>query len=757
MGWQAVWKVSRATCDALNLRYPIFIYGTITQVYYEELNANILIEKVSNNDSKSQLPDQYDVPLIELFPTKSQENNALNIERTAEGIDSLRFFYKNLWRPWDYEYDSDIIWSKYLEGRIKFYLDLVSKKMSKQVTVYIKNLLEEANYVFKRKELLEEEIESSEIKEKNVLMLTQLHYRLNLLKNDLELFENSDFRHKIESYKLQSKKDGCYSIKRFSLNFQEQSNEVDTFIVVSEQEFKEIARFISNLKLNEKAIVVACHYLSDVFRRSSNVKEVYFSPGIHSLSYNETLFGNCNIFGTLYNCSLTAEDFGTTLLTLNGSFVFENLTFDCSNSNIGLKILEGNTILRNCLLIGNGVSSTQEGIMLLDDASLILENCTLKSLALGIQASKCSNIFLKNVTIENCQAGIHIISDVNISLDTVKFINNEKGILLNGLANGGIVKMIQNRPKDAKFEDLNKQNVLLLDNDHEDELNYEEDSYLISVKSRQRMYSSVYRPTCSYRDCKNKIATTKTYFELPSEHSRRETWIKNSGISEADAAKIILDRRPIFICEEHFDQRQMQYLQDGRKILLNHPNSNPIPWQPESNITGFPYDEQATQMLQIFESNNTEQDLYDYIFARNYAVQSETQAPTNEQLMILNQNYMLQAAQLQQQSQFITNNQTSHQLQQIRTNPTDRPKQQRRPRTLKPRTHFVSEEPEPPKKDVLCFSVKSNELLKDGVKTKTNNVNADPGSLDIEEQIETYYIMNDKNGKPLDINTIKEN
>lgn len=273
-----------------------------------------------------------------------------------------------------------------------------------------------------------------------------------------------------------------------------------------------------------------------------------------------------------------------------------------------------------------------------------------------------------------------------------------------------------------------------------------------------QVYSSVYRPTCSYRDCKNKIATSKTYFELPSEHSRREVWIKNSGISEAEAAKIILDRRPIFICEDHFDQRHMQYLQDGRKILLNHPSSNPVPWQPETNASGFPYDEQATQMLQIFESNNTEQDLYDYIFARNY-VQTEAQTPTNEQLMILNQNYMLQAAQLQQQSQLLASGQSSHQLQQIRTNTTDRPKQQRRPRTHKPKTQYVPEEPEPPKKDVLCFSVKSNELIKEGNKavaasTSSHPTNCDPGSLDIEEQIETYYIMNEKNGKQSDINTI---
>lgn len=178
-------------------------------------------------------------------------------------------------------------------------------------------------------------------------------------------------------------------------------------------------------------------------------------------------------------------------------------------------------------------------------------------------------------------------------------------------------------------------------------------------------------------------------------------------------------------------------------------------------------------MLQIFEQNNTEQDLYDYIFARNYVQPTESQAPTNEQLMILNQNYMLQAqAQLQQSQLFLTQTTAaaaataqsqSHQLQQMRTNTTDRPKQTRRPRNYnrQPKSQYVYEEPEPPKKDVLCFSVKNNELInKDGNKapigngssssaggSSSNTISTDGGTLDIEEQIETYFILNDKNDK----------
>lgn len=181
------------------------------------------------------------------------------------------------------------------------------------------------------------------------------------------------------------------------------------------------------------------------------------------------------------------------------------------------------------------------------------------------------------------------------------------------------------------------------------------------------MYSS-YRPTCYYRDCNNRNSNTKkNFFELPSDN-RRDLWLKNSGISDDEASRIILYRRPIWICEDHFEQKYMQMLPDGRKILLQHPCSVPVPFtsvvvkrssaaEKLADASGFSYDETATHMLQLFETTGgNESDLHDYFLARNY-IQSADQtsaavvAASNEQQLL--QNYMLQA-QLQQSQLFFS-------------------------------------------------------------------------------------------------------
>lgn len=76
------------------------------------------------------------------------------------------------------------------------------------------------------------------------------------------------------------------------------------------------------------------------------------------------------------------------------------------------------------------------------------------------------------------------------------------------------------------------------------------------------MYAS-YRPTCYYRDCKSRNSANKCYFELPSDN-RRDIWLRNSGISDEEASRIILYRRPIWICEDHFETKYMQQLPDGK-------------------------------------------------------------------------------------------------------------------------------------------------------------------------------------------------
>lgn len=87
-GWQAIWKINRATCEQYQIKYPTMVLGTVNNVYFQDLMADFSISMVQDDDV--HLPEIHEVPLEDLWPTIDQENSELNIERTADCIDELR-------------------------------------------------------------------------------------------------------------------------------------------------------------------------------------------------------------------------------------------------------------------------------------------------------------------------------------------------------------------------------------------------------------------------------------------------------------------------------------------------------------------------------------------------------------------------------------------------------------------------------------------------------------------------------------------
>lgn len=87
-GWQAIWKINRATCEQFKINYPTTVFGTVNNVYFQDLMADFAINAVQ--DDEVHLPEVHEVPLEDLWPTINQENPELMVERTADCIDELR-------------------------------------------------------------------------------------------------------------------------------------------------------------------------------------------------------------------------------------------------------------------------------------------------------------------------------------------------------------------------------------------------------------------------------------------------------------------------------------------------------------------------------------------------------------------------------------------------------------------------------------------------------------------------------------------
>lgn len=198
VGWQALWKIPRLTCQDLKIHYPTIVVVEAEQVDFNDLLALVKITAVQDD---IHLPEKYDVPLIELYPTQKQENKTLDMVGTASCIDQVRFFYNYLWMPWDLDDDENSDWvTLHLESRIRLFYDMKRGCVNKETCDVIRTLVREAREIQQNISKLEEsisdeeEIESCFMDDGKACQLMKLHFRLQQIKTEMEILENPAIR-----------------------------------------------------------------------------------------------------------------------------------------------------------------------------------------------------------------------------------------------------------------------------------------------------------------------------------------------------------------------------------------------------------------------------------------------------------------------------------------------------------------------------------------------------------------------------------
>lgn len=422
VGWQALWKIPRVICEELDLRFPTIVFGMVEQVLFKELKAIIVILAVQDEDV--HLPERQEVNLEDLWPTKVQENSALNIERTADCIDRLRFFYNHVWMPWDNDNDDDMNWvEKHLESRIRFCYDLKKKSMKRAMAVHIKTLLTEARYIQQRREYLEiglsddEELDDT-LDKTQITDLMRLHLRLAIIRSEIEMLENPEMRKIYEEIKFDDEK--C--VKR-GLDQKCSERGLIAYVVTEPYTFNKQMKYLSTVGkfVGEDKLVQMCPSLQDVLNICNPFDDIYLPPGRHSIKFLEYLNDDGKITGldstsVLGPSSETNEDEvvimslddDTILLIFDGNFTLSNLTLDCRNIRSGILVKNGKVTLNNCKILGDGKSSTQQGIVCSGKSELFLQDCVLENFSNGIVTNDWTTVTLTNCKINNCRIGIDV-------------------------------------------------------------------------------------------------------------------------------------------------------------------------------------------------------------------------------------------------------------------------------------------------------------------------------------------------------------
>lgn len=88
--------------------------------------------------------------------------------------------------------------------------------------------------------------------------------------------------------------------------------------------------------------------------------------------------------------------------------LIENITIDARNAQCAILVRSGKGILKNCRIIGDGFSSTHQGIIVLASAVVEIIDCEITGFCTSIVGNSGSTISLQNTEIHNVSYGMKI-------------------------------------------------------------------------------------------------------------------------------------------------------------------------------------------------------------------------------------------------------------------------------------------------------------------------------------------------------------
>ncbi|VEN43394.1 unnamed protein product, partial [Callosobruchus maculatus] len=94
-------------------------------------------------------------------------------------------------------------------------------------------------------------------------------------------------------------------------------------------------------------------------------------------------------------------------------------------------VRNGKLLLKNCKIIGDGKSSTPEGLIVLSGGEVDLDNCDISGFSEGIVGNSGSTIRMKNCSVSGVHVGMKVFEDCKVHIENTRIENcREYGIVL---------------------------------------------------------------------------------------------------------------------------------------------------------------------------------------------------------------------------------------------------------------------------------------------------------------------------------------
>lgn len=386
-GWLAVWKIPRPVCQDFGINFPTVVQILVENIDLNKLTAAVKIVAVLDD---IHLPEIHVVPLVELWPLKQQ--NQINIYNTSNALDIVRFFYINLYMPWD-EDTNDWV-EQHLQTRLQLFYDLKNGILPRGMAEHLRCLLTTAKH-------LQQQIEKEDCEEE----LIELQVSLLEIKKEVELLENPLARKVL--------------IKRAE-------NPEDTiggkcWLICNEGLVEEYLQFINEAKeeVADQKIRIAPS-ISDALDVAASGDVFILKRGSHEINH----MGALEAGGTLKSISGREE---TKITSSNNHIVFdlsadvllEGFTIN-SSAQSAILVRSGKVTLKNCKIIDDNYLYSRQGVTVLNGAAVELKNCILSGFQIAIIANKNSSVTLENCEITDVNYGLKIYDNCAVQLRNTK-------------------------------------------------------------------------------------------------------------------------------------------------------------------------------------------------------------------------------------------------------------------------------------------------------------------------------------------------
>ena len=414
-GWQAVWKIHRRACEAFNIPFPSIVLVFVLNVDFKDLTALVKVLAVQDD---IHIPDKHCVPLVQLWPTKDQDKSvALNLQSTANSLDMLKFFYNHLFMPWDYEDDDGIDWkTKHLEPRLRLYYDMKNGVLPRVTAEHLHALITEAKRLQAKQEALESELEDSEdfddenvnVNNARVQALMELHIRMMEIKGEVDILENPLLR-------------GALIKKHKEMSLVNDETKQNIWVIYNEGTANDCIQFLSKVEsIYRNEVLKFSPQLSSTLECANSNDVFILNESTHTVKTTGALEhgGIMKGISSPDRTNLTSQVEDVMLDFRGENVLLENITIQATSPQCAIIVRGGQLTLKNCKLIGDGRSSTHQGIIVLNGGNLEIIDSDISSFCTAIVGNSGANISIENSEIYNCNFGLKIYD--NCALKAIK-------------------------------------------------------------------------------------------------------------------------------------------------------------------------------------------------------------------------------------------------------------------------------------------------------------------------------------------------